>query len=176
MTRSGQLANIIILLIIKVKIRKNQAHHFMQLLSLCKSSYVATNNTHIKVNSLPTCQWRNFWNRTFFVGAVQCSVPLKNTVVNGTPSTLFLFYIKKWPESFSGKCFFSNRIHYCRCGWFIIGTYLRYYFRKYEKSMKIWCMPMLVKSFPYLLHFSVLSQDILGYVLGLNCFQHALAC
>ena len=59
----------------------------MQLLPLCKLSHVATNNTHMKVNSLPTCQWRNYWNRTFFVGAVSLR---KNTVVNGTPCMLSL--------------------------------------------------------------------------------------
>ena len=42
-----QLANMVILLINKARIRKNQAHRFMQLLPLCKSSYVATNNTHV---------------------------------------------------------------------------------------------------------------------------------
>ena len=28
------------------------------------------NNTHIKVDSFPTYQWRNFWNWMIFVGAV----------------------------------------------------------------------------------------------------------
>ena len=39
----------------------------MQFLPLYKSTHVAINNTHIKVNSQ---QWRKFWNRIIFVAAV----------------------------------------------------------------------------------------------------------
>ena len=83
MTKGRILLNMMFLLTKRIKIRKNKANHFSrfsQLLLLCKSIDIATNDTHIR-------------DEIFEIIFLYCrsSVPLKDTVVALTPCSIFLY-------------------------------------------------------------------------------------
>ena len=58
--RRSILAKMIILVTNKVRIRKNGANHFRQLVPVCKSSDIGINNTHIKFNSFADLEVKKF--------------------------------------------------------------------------------------------------------------------